>query len=73
MEKKYAIVEVESGEFYADPLYTDYDKGMTKIAYLKDYEEKHNMKRVEHVLEELTTEREAQHKKEWDFYVSMLD
>jgi len=71
--KKYAIVNKRTGEFYADPIYTDIQKGRDKIRYLEDYRVRHNMPPEEYVLEELSEEREAQHDREWREFVSMLD
>lgn len=70
---KIAIINVKTKEFYADPVYTDKNKAMEKLVYLEEYRHDHNMPEMAYDLEELTPEREVQHKKEWDRFVSMID
>uniref|UniRef100_A0A6H1ZTM3 Uncharacterized protein n=1 Tax=viral metagenome TaxID=1070528 RepID=A0A6H1ZTM3_9ZZZZ len=71
--KKYAIVNSETNEFYPDPIYEDEDKIVKKIQYLHQYQIDNNMKRCCYGVEVLDEEREAQHNKEWNRYVSMID
>lgn len=70
---KLAIINTETKEFYPDPLYTDFVKITKKIEYLKNYRIEHGMDQVDYGFEELTPEREAQHNKEWNRWVSMID
>jgi len=66
--KKYAIVNKETKEFYPDPVYTDIQKAQEKVAWINAYSEKDLFE-----IEELTPEREAQHKKELMRFWSYID
>ena len=71
--KKYAIIDTDTKEFYADPIYTDIDKARKKIDYLTNYRKKHKMEFAAYGLEELTPERESQHEKEWKQFCDAID
>lgn len=73
MTKKYAIIIRETGEFYPDPLRESLEATEKKVQYLREYRKKNDMPVVNYAIEQVFEEREAQHKKEWDRYVSMLD
>ena len=70
---KYAIAIKDTKEFYPDPVFDDLDRITKKIEYLNSYPEQHQMDNVDYVIEELTPERESQHKQEWQRYVSLID
>jgi len=70
---KYAIVEVESGEFYPDPIYTNIKKIKDKINYLINYRKKNGMEERHYKIEKLTKEREKQHNEEWKRWCSLID
>jgi hypothetical protein len=71
--QKYAIINKETKEFYADPIYTDIEKAKRKIEYLENYEKEHNMKLNTYEIEVLTPERETQHEKEWKQFCNAID
>lgn len=71
--KKYAIVIKETGEFYANPTYTNLNSIINKIKYLTDYQKNNSMSPVEYGIEELTPERLAAHNQEWSRFVALLD
>lgn len=70
---KYAIVNADTKEFYADPIYTEWEKAVKKVKYLLDYRKEHKMKPTAYKIEKLTPEREAQHDKEWQSFVMAID
>jgi hypothetical protein len=71
--KNYAIVNTDTGEFYADPVYVDKKKAEVKIDYLKNYRLKNNMQFVNYAVELLTPERWTQHNREWAKFVAAID
>lgn len=70
---KYAITDKQTNEFYPDPTYDTEEKARVKIEYLLKYRVDHNMEVKNYGVEALTEAREAQHKKEWERYVSLID
>lgn len=73
-ETKWAIViDKIGGDFYPDPIYTDLKKLDTKLKYLSDYRDSHNMERIGYLAEVLSPERETQHNEEWTRWTSNID
>jgi len=70
---KYAIINRRTKEFYPDPIYTDIQKAHTKIDYLIEYREEHNMEFVNYGIEELSKKREEQHNQEWQKFCQAID
>ena len=69
----YAIINKATKEFYPDPIYVDLNRIKNKIAYLRNYKIKNNMKQIDYVIEKLSERRKKQHDKEWAEYVSSID
>ena len=73
--KTYAIVVKENGkeDYYPDPLYTDKQKGLNKIAYLKEYRIKNNMDICDYELRPLNKIEQIEHTKQWKKWCSAID
>ena len=71
--KQYAIINSDTGEFYADPAYVDKKKAEKKCEYLRNYRLQNGMPFVNYDVELLTPERWTLHNREWARFVAAID
>ena len=70
---EWAIIDKDTKEFYADPIYTDLERACDKIKYLNGYRVANNMAPKEYIIEKLTDKRREEHEKEWNQFVAAID
>lgn len=70
---KYAIINAETNDFYADPTYESRDEALSKIADLIKYRREHGMKPVYYRIELLSKKREQEHEAAWSRFVAAMD